>query len=298
VAGLDFGRPHSARKETKTLSGSLPELPIVVLDALMPSTLRLVLNRRGSTVWETAGPRGHYAVKLGYPIEATADWPAQPWTALAPAREGAVLHGLGLDDLAYGEWERGTWNFQPWREGPDLYQLWEPCRRSGSSVQPHISVALGCVEALAELHAKGWAHGDLQPAHFIIGLDRAHLIDLALARGGCVPAGYDFPFRGCLVHYEAPEIAQSVLSTGEAEPTQEADIYALGASLLISATGWRAVEYPDDAPRPVQRQAVANGRRRDVKAPGELGKLVDAMLSHAPEDRPTIHEIGKELRCL
>jgi serine/threonine protein kinase len=267
----------------------------VVLDALMPTSQRLLLDRRGSMVWEVESHRGHYAVKVGYPIEATAEWSAQPWTALAPAREGAVLLRLGLVDLAYGEWESGTWNFQPWHEGPDLYQLWERCRRPNSSTAPHTSVALGCVEALAELHAKGWAHGDVQPAHFIIGPERTHLIDLALARGGQVPEGYDFPFRGCLVHYEAPEIARSVLDTGEAEPTQEADVYALGASLLISATGWRAMEYLDDAPRSVQREAVADGRRRPVKAPGELGELIDAMLSHAPGDRPTIYEVVKAL---
>ncbi|OIK05869.1 protein kinase domain-containing protein [Streptomyces monashensis] len=277
------------------MSGTPPELPIVVLDALMPTAQRLVLNRRGSTVWEVESHRGTYAVKVGYPIEATADWSAQPWTALAPAREGAVLHRLGFPDFAYGEWDGGTWNFQPWREGPDLYQLWEPCRAPDSRIEPHTSVALSCVEALAELHAQGWAHGDVQPAHFIIGPERTHLIDLALARGGHVPEGYDFPFRGCLVHYEAPEISRSVLATGEAQATPEADIYALGASLLISATGWRAVEYPDDAPRPVQRQAVADGRRRPVKMQGELGELFEAMLSHAPEDRPTIYEVGKAL---
>ncbi|MEU5700516.1 protein kinase domain-containing protein [Streptomyces aurantiacus] len=277
------------------MSGSTPELPVVLRDALTPTAHHLIINRRGSVVWEVENLRGHYAVKVGYPIEATADWAAQPWTALAPAREGAVLHRLGFEDVAYGEWEQGTWNFQPWREGPDLYRLWEPCRKRDSSIAPHASAALGCVEALAELHAKDWAHGDIQPAHFIIGPERTHLIDLALARGGRVPQGYDFPFRGCLVHYEAPEIARSVLATGEAEPTQAADIYALGASLLISATGWRAVEYPDDAPRSVQREAVANGQRRPVKAAGELGDLIDAMLSHAPEDRPTIYEVGKAL---
>ncbi|WP_425444640.1 protein kinase domain-containing protein [Streptomyces phaeoluteigriseus] len=261
----------------------------------MPTAQRLVVDRRGSTVWEVGSNLGRYAVKLGYPIAPTADWPAQPWTALAPAREGAVLHRLGRDEIAYGEWEHGSWNFQPWREGPDLYALWEPCRRPCSSITPATGVALGCVQALAELHAKGWAHGDVQPAHFIVGPERTHLIDLALARGGHVPEGYDFPFRGCLVHYEAPEIARSVLDTGEAEPTQAADVYALGATLLISATGWRAVEYPDDAPRLVQREAVANGRRRPVKVPGELGQLIEAMLSHAPEDRPTIYEVGKAL---
>ncbi|MBQ1098654.1 protein kinase [Streptomyces sp. b94] len=277
------------------MSCSIHKVPAVVLDALMPTARRLVVNRRGSTVWEVFGPRGHYAVKVGYPIEATADWPAQPWTALAPAREGAVLHRLGLDEIAYGEWEHGTWNFQPWHEGPDLHRLWEPCRGPDPVIAPHTGVALGCVEAVAELHGKGWAHGDVQPAHFIIGVERTQLIDLALAQGGHVPQGYDFPFRGCLVHYEAPEIARSVLATGQAEPTQAADVYALGASLLISATGWRAVEYPDDAPRAVQREAVVKGRRRPVRVPGELGDLVDAMLSHAPEDRPTIYEVGKAL---
>ncbi|MFE2290594.1 protein kinase [Streptomyces sp. NPDC059452] len=217
-------------------------------------------------------------------------------TTLTP-REGTVLHRIGSDDsAAYGEWERGTWNVQPWREGPDLYELWKPCREPGSRTEPHSSEALGCVEAPAELHAMGWAHGDVQPAHFIIGPERTHLIDLALARGGHVPEQYDFPFRGCLVHYEAPEIARSVLATGEAEATQEADVYALGASLLISATGRRAVEYPDDAPRPEQRRAVASGRRRPVRAPGELGGLIDTMLSPDPGDRPTIQEVRGALR--
>lgn len=86
-----------------------------------------------------------------------------------------------------------------------------------------------------------------------------------------------------------------MLATGEAEPTQEADVYALGASLLISATGRRAVEYPDDASRPEQRRAVASGKRRPVKVDGELGELVHAMLSPAPGDRPTIYEVGKAL---
>ncbi|MFF8845467.1 protein kinase [Streptomyces sp. NPDC015127] len=272
-----------------------PELPAVVLDAISPTETRLVLNRRGSTVWDVESRRGRYAVKIGWPIEAAPGWEAQPWTALAPAREGAILYRLNGDFVAYGEWDQGTWNIQPWREGPDLYRAWEPCRAEGSSLEPHRSVALGCVEALAELHAEGWVHGDVQPAHFIIGPERTHLIDLALARGGRVPEAYDFPFRGCLVHYEAPEISRSVLATGEAEPTPAADVYALGASLLISATGWRAVEYPDDAPRAEQRQAVAEHRFRGVDVRGELGGIVREMLRPAPEDRPTIYEVGKAL---
>ncbi len=130
---------------------------------------------------------------------------------------------------------------------------------------------------------EGWTHGDVQPAHFIVGRDEAHLIDLALAHGGWVPEGRDFPYRGCLVHYEVPKISASVLAAGEAEPSPESDIYGLGATFLMSKTGWRA----DDAPRAVQRQAVVDGKRRQVTVPGKLGFLVDDMLSYNPADRPT-----------
>nr|WP_202536097.1 serine/threonine-protein kinase [Streptomyces sp. SID4919] len=250
----------------------------------------MVVHRRGSTVWDVTGPHGRHAVKLGYPIEATPDWPAQPWTALAPARERSVLTHLGIDHTFSGTWQHGTWNIQPWRDGTDLHTHWKPHRQAEPTTEPDTDTALACVTALADLHAHGWVHGDVQPAHLLTTPHRTHLIDLALARGGPVPPEYDFPYRGCLVHYEAPEIAHSVLTTGRAEPTPEADVYALGAALLISATGWRAVQYSDHAPRPVQRQAVADGHRRPVRAPGKLGDLVDAMLSHHPGDRPTLHQ--------
>lgn len=117
--------------------------------------------------------------------------------------------------------------------------MWKPCRVEGSRVEPELDVALSCAEALADLHAKGWAHGDVQPSHFIAGHRRAQLIDLALAHGQPVVEAVDFPFRGGLVHYEAPEISRSVLAHGTAVPTLEADVYALGATFFISATGTR-----------------------------------------------------------
>ncbi|MFM9445312.1 hypothetical protein [Streptomyces acidiscabies] len=41
---------------------------------------------------------------------------------------------------------------------------------------------------------------------------------------------------------------------------------------------------------------MANGNRRPVKAPGKLGRLLDAMLSHDPRDRPTLREATEALR--
>lgn len=143
-------------------------------------------------------------------------------------------------------------------------------------IHQHVDVLAGLRQ-----HVDEGGHGDVRPL-----VVESHKFRTDGAGRACLPD---------LVHYEAPEIARSVLAIGVAEATQPADIYALGASLLISATGWRAVEYPDDAPRPVQRQAIVDGKRRTVRVPGELGGLVEAMLSPAPQDRPTIYEVGKAL---
>ncbi|MFI8369213.1 protein kinase [Streptomyces sp. NPDC085466] len=266
------------------------EPPEDALLLLNPGAKRLVLNRRGSTVWEVTTDHGPYAVKVGYPSRTHA------WTALAPAREAAILRQLTHERILSGEWERGTWSAQPWRRGDSLYDLWEPHRLGADSPVPNLDEALSCAVALAALHGKGWVHGDVQPAHFIIGRTAGtFLIDLALAQGGRVPRGCDFPYRGCLVHYEAPEISASVLESGTATATQEADVYALGAALFISATGWRHVGYPDDAPREIQRQAIVTGPHRPVTVPGVLGSLIPHMLSRSPVDRPTSAEVCQTL---
>lgn len=273
----------------------MPELPIALTAQLGLTDALLVLDRRGSMIWDVRTAEGRHALKLGYPIAETEHWPGQPWTAMAPAREAAVLTHLGRPALS-GEWEQGTWNMQPWHEGPDLYRLWEHTR-SDSRV-PSVPVALECARALHDLHAQGWAHGDVQPAHFIVAPDSTRLIDLALAHGKPVPEHVDFPFRGCLVHYEAPELSHQVLETGQAVPSQAGDVYALGASLMISATGRRAVIYPDDASRPAQRAAIVEGNRRAVNIKGPLGPLVEQMLRPDPERRPGIERIVSTLERL
>ncbi|WP_052874801.1 protein kinase domain-containing protein [Streptomyces sp. NBC_01439] len=272
-------------------------IPGGVLNVITPQSQRLVMSRRGSTVWrvETEDPETEktdaYAVKVGFPSETHAH------TALAPSREAYILRTIRTNVIHDGEWAEGTWSVQPWHSGPSLYSKWGPHRAPGSSAVPNFMDALSCAAALSDLHRAGWVHGDVQPAHLIMSESGATLIDLALARGRTVPEGVDFPYRGCLVHYEAPEISRSVLESGTAVPTCESDVYALGASLMISATGWRHVAYPDEAPREVQRQAIADGPHRPVTIPGELGKLVNAMLMPSPADRPTAAEVCDAL-CL
>ncbi|MGW2231597.1 hypothetical protein [Streptomyces formicae] len=88
-----------------------------------------------------------------------------------------------------------------------------------------------------------------------------------------------------------------MLATGTATPSPAADVYALGASLLISATGIRAMEYPDHAEREEQRQAVVDNKRRPFDLPGSFGVMVDRMLSYEPYDRPALSEVVAEFRA-
>ncbi|WP_324612818.1 protein kinase domain-containing protein [Streptomyces specialis] len=261
------------------------ELTGEMVTLLAPTSRRLVLNRRGSTVWQVTGDRGDHAVKLGYPAA-----PTHQYTALAPAREATILRQLGQDGVYWGEWARGTWSVQPWYDGKSVWDLWEP-HRTGKERRNLETDALSCARALAGLHAEGWVHGDVQPAHFLLGRHGTRLIDLGLARGGEVPAIYDFPHRGCLVHYESPEMSRSVLTTGTAVPTSASDVFGLGAGLFLSATGLRAIDFPADAERAEQRRVIARGRIRPVTIPGRLGKIIEAMLSPGPADRPSSADV-------
>ncbi|WP_308403791.1 protein kinase domain-containing protein [Streptomyces rhizoryzae] len=234
---------------------------------------------------------GRYAVKLGYPT------PVHEWTAAAPAREAAILRQLAQKDNIYsGEWSEGTWSAQPWHDGSSLFELWRPGRHHSYPREPSRGQALACATALADLHAAGWAHGDVQPNHFLIRPDGASLIDLALAHGGEVPEAYDFPYRGCLVHYEAPEISHSILAEGMAVPTMAADVYGLGASWFLSATGWRHVSYPDDADRKDQRRAIVDKPHRPINVPGPLGEVIEEMMRRTSADRPTAAEVCAAIR--
>ncbi len=272
------------------------EIPKALLDRFRPIKATPIIDRRGSAVWRITIPSGKFALKIGYPIAETPEWSAQEWTALAPAREAFVLNSLRATPTAYGEWDEGTWNCQPWHAGKNLYDLWERHRRT--SALPRSNELLQCCEAIDYLHTNGWVHGDIQPAHLITGdafNPRASLIDLALARGREVFQRFDFPYRGCLVHYEAPEISEAVLSGETITPTRASDVYAFGASLLMSIAGQRHVEYPDDADRADQRRAIVEKAHRPIKVGGSWGPLIGAMMQRDPDERPSIRDVAVEV---
>jgi len=80
----------------------------------------------------------------------------------------------------------GSWLALRWVEGITPCRLFTPARRGGDSPARRDSilrVALNIIDRLAQLHALGWRHADLQPAHILVSDTTVRLIDFALAQG-------------------------------------------------------------------------------------------------------------------
>lgn len=202
-----------------------------------------------------------------------------------------------------GAWQGGRWLAVRWIDGAPVWRAFALARGPEGdrpSVRPWLlGVARTWAERLAQMHAAGWAHADVQPTNTLITNDgAAAVIDYALA---CGPAsGPRLPYRGALTHTTAPEIADAILSTTpdthiQAEPP--ADIWGLGASLFWCWTGQRPVAYEDEAPREAKLKVIATGATLsldDVRpwVFPEFEKVIRACLTPAPEDRPTAADLA------
>jgi serine/threonine protein kinase/tetratricopeptide (TPR) repeat protein len=161
--------------------------------------------------------------------------------------------------------------------------------------------------ALAFLHQRGLAHGDLKPSNVLVTAQgRALLLDFNLATtGGVVQASI-----GGTVVYMAPELirawrAGQVLTI---EQAGRADLYALGVVLYELLTGRHPLGTPppsDDAAlaRWVLERQRAGGppvRADNPAVPARLARLVGHCLAFDPADRPAsaaelaraLHECG------
>ncbi|MBV9140300.1 MAG: hypothetical protein JO115_05195 [Pseudonocardiales bacterium] len=149
-------------------------------------SVELVADRRGSRVYRLRFPTGDVALKLA--ARNTDDQGVRDAEHLG-RREAAVLGclhdfapGYLLDsgDLDSG----GSWLALRWLAGITPYRLFTPARHGDDSPVRRGSIlhaAIDIADRLAALHALGWLHADLQPAHILLGPTAVDLIDFALA---------------------------------------------------------------------------------------------------------------------
>jgi serine/threonine protein kinase len=236
--------------------------------------VELVTNRRGSRVYRLRFPTGAVALKLASHND---DEQGVRDAEHLARREAAVLthlHGfmpgylIDSGDLDSG----GSWLALRWRDGITPHRLLAPARRGDDSPARRegiLRATIAVTDRMAQLHALGWLHADLQPAHILLGPTAVDLIDFALAQG---PHQFpsDVAYRGGMVHFTAPETAAHILATPDDQSVvidERAEVYAFAAILHLAWTGLPPTAYThDQAPLRDKIKDVAHGCHHDLAA--------------------------------
>jgi hypothetical protein len=266
----------------------------------------LVAGRRGSRVWRLVMADGQ-TLALKYTSD---DGEAvQQQAPLLAAREAAVLRVLDPGAVySSGITTAGSWVALTWYSGQPLGVVWRRLRGDGAGLQVRASAriaTLSAADAVADLHARGWCHADLQAEHMLISDGGpARLVDVALAQGPA-PIVPEVTYRGALAHVTAPEIAREVLDTPVTHHvalTAEAEVYTFGAVVFAAWAGVWPVDYGRD-PRSLSVEqvhaAIVEPLSRNPMPDGwpALSGLLTDMLTPEPADRPTMAEVAATLRA-
>ncbi|MGH3566853.1 MAG: protein kinase domain-containing protein [Pseudonocardia sp.] len=258
----------------------------------------LVAHRRGSRVYRLHFPTGDIALKLA--THNCDEQGVREAEHLARREAGVLTH---LHDfipgylIVAGDLDPGgSWLALRWLDGVTPHRLLAPARHGDDSPAQReaiLDAAVNIADRLAALHALGWLHADLQPAHILFGSSTVHLIDFALAQGPH-PFPSEVTYRGGMVHFTAPETAARILATPDDQPitiNEPAEVYALAAVLHLAWTGLPPVSYTDDhAPWRDKLKDVAHGRHHDPETirPWPWPAFEDALrhaLTPEPENR-------------
>ncbi|MEU4116333.1 hypothetical protein AB0F71_17770 [Kitasatospora sp. NPDC028055] len=258
-----------------------------------PIVLTEITDRRGSAVWKATGPMGSVAIKAGCGEGAE-----------ITAREGSVLDQLSGYSVIIGRYNRGVWYVTPWLIGPSSWDLFKPVRNGGNGHAEALAGAVDLCQAVADLHAAGWVHADLQPAHGVHTEHGVRLLDLAWAWSPAFPPSPIF--QGGITHLIAPELAAAVESgVRPVRATVESDAYALAGTLWTCVTGQWPLDYdavgigPGVGPG-TRRAAIATGRiplRPDEPWP-TLQAVLRPVLREPARSRPTATELATALEEL
>lgn len=161
-----------------------------------------------------------------------------------------------------------------------------------------LEMGVQVASALADMHAKGFVHGDLKPGNiFVVQTETLSLltkvIDFGLSHQGARPAGGAAP-EGAVAGtpaYLAPEVIAGL------PPTDASDIYAFGVTLYEVATGGhpyagRSVAELLQAHR---FASVPGFPEHPIPFPASFQELVLAMLHKEPASRPRARECLRRL---
>ena len=138
-----------------------------------------------------------------------------------------------------------TWLLSEWVAWPTSSEVTTEYRKNCSENKAKfLQIFKEILNALKTVHDAGFVHGDIQPAHIMVGKDTVKLIDWGLSRH---VDDLDFQYKGSLVHFASPEVAAQMRERKEhIIHDQLSELYMICAVFFTLYTGKTATDYGTD----------------------------------------------------
>ncbi|WP_176582928.1 serine/threonine-protein kinase [Streptomyces marincola] len=148
-------------------------------------------------------------------------------------------------------------------------------------------LAAGIAEALQSIHGAGLVHRDLKPSNVLVVEDGPRVIDFGIASG---VSNTRLTMTNVAVGtpaYMSPEQARDSRSVNGAS-----DVFSLASTLVFAATG----HPPYRGANPVETVFMLLRERPDLSGlPDELRPMIESLMVHKPEDRPSPADLQEQL---